>query len=184
MYFSAFDIDDVPHGWIRGKCQRGDMYETAYKWLSQYCDFFPPVWVSDDQNKLTGYSFNSKKALFGFNRLSGFPVKYDPWTTILGILINLDTNNFRLIDERLVEDLNSFDEDEVPGWSSSRTLDDYLRSFVFVNFDQFAVRSLDLRRSDVILCNDEAQRSILGKKGFPSSKIKVSSSYSRFFKVQ
>ena len=179
MYFFACDFDDVVFGWIRGNCQKGEMYETAYKWLAQYCEFFPPLWVSLDEEKLTGYSAKSSKVLFGFKFVNGFPVKYDAWMIFLGILINLDTNNFRYIDERLVEELDIMERDGETRWSHCHNLDNYLKSYVFVNDDQFVVPSLDLRQSQTIVCSDEAQRGNLIRKGFQGSKIKVASVYSR-----
>lgn len=179
MLFFSCDMDDIACGWVHGRCHRGDIYETAYKWLSQYCGFFPPLWISSDQDKLTGYAPRCGKVLFGFNKVRGFPVKYDMWMVLLGTLINLDTDNFRFIDERLVEGLNTLEEQGELTWSDCKTLDRFLKQRVFVDRDQFVVKSLDLRKSQLILCNDEAQRAIVSKKGFPSSRVKVLSTYSR-----
>jgi hypothetical protein len=179
MYYFSCDFDDIPFGLIRAKCRKGDMYETAYKWLAQYCDFFPPLWVSSDRDRLTGYNDKSGRVLFGFNSLNGFPVKYDQWMILLGILVNLDTNNFRYIDEYLVTALRELEDSGEIDLSPHQNLDGYLKSSVFVNEDQFAVQSLDLRQSHIIVCKDEVQRTNLSRRGFPLSIIKVSSVYTR-----
>ena len=179
MYFFASDIELIPYGWIRGFCRKGDYYETGFKWLSQYCKFFPPLFVSLDQNKLTGYSHQGDKILFGFKEINGFPIKYDEWMMIVGILINLDTNNFRYIDEKLVEGLKELQASGYINLSGCANLDEFLKKRVFVEKDQFVVNSLDLRKSSVIISLSEIQKSSLIRKGFPANSIKVVSSFSR-----
>jgi hypothetical protein len=164
MYFYASDLDQAPFGWVKGFCERGGYYETAYKWLAQYSNFFPPIFLSSDQSKLSGYSLSCDKILFGFKNITGFPVKYDEWIKIVGILINLDTNNFRLIDERLLEGLSELSKLGEIQFNHSANLDSYLNSKVFVNYDQIVVSSLDLRKSCVIVCFNEIQKSALVRK--------------------
>lgn len=184
MYFFACELDDVIYGFVRASCKQGDLLETAYKWLAQYCNFFPPLWLSSDQGKLTGYSVNCGKILFAFKNINGFPVSYRAWQMLLGTLVNLDTNDYRYIDQRLVEDLDDMKESGDINCSRHGTLDDFLKKNVFVNKDQFVVRSLDLRKSALIICNDEAQRLAISRKGFPSRNIKVTSLYSRLNRGQ
>jgi len=180
MHFYAGDLEEISYGWIRGHCKKGSYYETAYKWLAQYCKFFPPIFLSSDQNKLSGYTQTCDKILFGFKNLNGFPVKYDEWVRIVGILINLDTNNFRFIDERLVEGLKELAKIGEICLEPHTNLDSYLKGKVFVEYDQFVVESLDLRRSCVIVCFNEIQKSALVRKGFQSSQIKIVAAFSRF----
>ncbi len=180
MYFYACDLELAPYGWVRGTCRKGDYYETAFKWLSQYCNFFPPLFVSREQDKLTCYSIKSDKLLFGFKSINGFPIKYDEWMRLVGVLVNLDTNNFRLIDEKLVEGLKEFQSLGEISLSGYANLDDFLRRRVFVESEQFVVASLDLRKSSIIISHNEIQKNSLVKKGFSPSLIKVVSSFSRF----
>jgi len=180
MYFYACDLENSPCGWIRGICKKGNYYETAFKWLSQYCNFFPPLFVSTEQDKLTGYSIKSDKLLFGFKGINGFPIKYDEWMRLTGILVNLDTNNFRFIDEKLVEGLKELQAAGEIDLSPYANLDDFLKKRVFVESEQFVVSSLDLRKSSIIICHSEIQKSSLIKKGFTPNLIKVVSSFSRF----
>lgn len=185
MYFFACDLDKAPYGIVRGSCKRGDFFETAYKWLAQYCQFFPPLFVSTDQSRLSGYLPSSDKIVFGFKSISNiFPVDYNGWVMISGILLNLDTNNFRLIDERLVEGLKELQSDGEVDLSKYHNLDDFLKRNVFVNKEQFAVQSLDLRRAYSILCSNEIQKATLTRKGFQSGQIKIVSSFSRSSLVQ
>lgn len=180
MNFYAGEVEEISYGWVRGSCKKGGYYETAYKWLSQYSKFFPPIFLSSDQNKLSGYDNKSNKVLFGFRNLNGFPVKYDEWLRIVGILINLDTNNFRYIDEKLMEGLMELSKTGEIKIEPHVNLDSYLKSKVFVEFDQFVVGSLDLRKSSVIVCYNEIQKTALARKGFPVSQIKVVAGFSRF----
>lgn len=181
MYFYACDLEETSFGWIRGHCKKGSYYETAYKWLAQYCNFFPPVFLSSDQSKLSGYNNENEKILFGFKSFNGFPIKYDEWIRISGILINLDTNNYRFIDEKLSEGLLELAATGEIEFGPHTNLDQYLRSKVFVNYDQIVVESLDLRRSSVIVCFNEIQKTVLTRKGFSANQIKIVASFSRFF---
>lgn len=180
MHFYAGNLEEISYGWVRGNCKKGSYYETAYKWLAQYSKFFPPIFLSSDQNKLSGYTQTCDKILFGFKNLNGFHVKYDEWVRVVGILINLDTNNFRLIDERLMEGLMELSKTGEITLDAHATLDSYLKSKVFVEHDQFVVGSLDLRKSSVIVCFNEIQKSALVRKGFPASQIKTVAAFSRF----
>jgi len=184
MFFFACDLDNIPYGWIRGSCKHGDYFETAYKWLAQYCNFFPPLFLSSDHLKLSGYSIKADKILFSYKTINGgFPVSYDGWMRIVGILLNLDTNNFRLIDERLVEGLKDLQALGEVNLLKYRNLDDFVKSTVFTDSEQFVVQALDLRRASSIVCQSEIQKTALVRKGFQSGQIRIVSSFSRTFVI-
>ncbi len=179
LYYFAQEVDQAPYGFIRGACKRGDHFETPYKWLSQYCNFFPPLFVSSDQRKLSGYSLKSNKVLFGFKSIRGYPVDYDQWINVAGMLINLDTTDFSLMDKTVVDGLHELEQFGDIDLGIYKSYEDYLRRAVFIEKNQFAVPSLDLRKTSVILCNNEVQRSSLIRKGFPSQIVKLASFYSQ-----
>lgn len=181
LYFFACDIDCCSYGFIRASCRRGDLYETCYKWLAQYCKFFPPLFVSTDQHKLSGYSSGCDKVLFGFKNIRGFPISYEEWYKISGVLINIDTMDFAMMDRALEEGLQDL---ELLGDYSMRNaggFDEYLKNKVFIETDQYAVSGLDLRRASTIVCRSEIQKMTLMKRGFRSNDLRVASSYSRFY---
>ena len=181
MYFTACDIENVPYGVISGRCSKGDIFETPYKWLSQFCRFFPPIFISHDQEKLAGYSQVGDKILFGFKSLRGFSVSYECWMIVVGILLNLDTDDFTLMDKRLSDGLKNLESEGQLDLSRFNTMDSYLKSELFAKKDQFVIDKLDLRKSNAIICRNETQRVNLTRKGFMFSQIKIASTYSRLY---
>jgi hypothetical protein len=181
LHFFPYDIGDCSHNFINPHCKRGDWYETAYKWLSQYCNFFPPLFLSSNQAKLIGYSHDSEKVLFGFKNANGFPVCYDEWLKISGVLLNVDTNDFYLMRKLLISGLKDLENIGDYTLSKMGCLENYLRKKAFVRIDQIVVNGLDLRKACVIVCHSDIQKSYLIKKGFPAHIIKKTSSYCKFY---
>jgi len=178
MYYYAGDIEEVFCGRIRPRLEKDSLLETAYRWLGRHCGFFPPLWVSRNQNKLVGYNIESQKVLFGFKRMNGFGVIYDEWITLVGILANLKTSSFYYVDQVLFEELQILEKDGMVDFEGTKNLREYLQKKVFKKSDQIIVQSLDLRRSDIIICKSKIQKAALIKKGFPASKIKIKKVYS------
>jgi hypothetical protein len=179
-YFFAQDAEESPYGVARAACKRGDYYETAYKWLSQYCDFFPPLFISTDQSRLSGYNQSTGKVLFGFSNVRGYPVKYDEWMRIVEVLINIDTTDFSIMDRAIIDGLKDMEKVGDIDLSTYPSFEAYLKKAVFVESEQYVVNSLDLRKASVIVCQSEIHKSSLIRKGFPASLIRIASMYSRF----
>ena len=107
MFFYACDISEVRHCRIKAQISSSDIGFSAAKWLSHHCGFFPQIWLSRRQDKLSGYNPYAKpKVLFGFNKMYGFPVKYDEWQQILGILLNTRWGGKQFLDRRIDTDLS------------------------------------------------------------------------------
>ena len=44
--------------------------EKTYRWLGQYCGFFPQIWLSRSTSKITGVRNSPQNILFGFQDTS------------------------------------------------------------------------------------------------------------------
>ena len=180
MFFFASEIKNVSYGWVRGKCLKGDLLETSEKWLAQYCGFFPPLWLSSDYNSLFGYSHDSNKVLFGFKKLTKiFPVSYQMWMYVMGILANYDINNQKEMEIEIDRGLWDLKIQGVKELNDYCHLETFLRNKIFIKKDQIITDAIDLRRNSIIICKDESQRYALSKKGFSLGLSKVIPSFLR-----
>ena len=174
MYYYASDIEDISYSRVRGKMREGDIYETAYKWLACYIGYYPPLWLSQDYHKLTGYGKGSKKILFGFKNVQGQPVSYDEWMIILGVLINLHTEDFVFASGEVEKELVLLSRRGIVDLSGLRGVPEFMKKYVLVSTaNQIATRSLDLRESTTIICCDQVQKMTLVRRGFSPSSISV-----------
>ncbi len=179
LYFLSYDINDCFFSYIRGRCVLGDFYDTSYKWLSRYCNFFPPIFLSTDKEKLFGCK-SDNKVIVGFKKIDGFPVCFDEWEKISGILANLDTSDFGLMQEYLFGMLKDMESNESSNLFTFDSFKSYLKKKVFIEKDQYAVKGVDFRKSCVIICRNEIDKNFMVKRGFPSHIIKTSFNYGNF----
>ena len=174
MHYYASDIEDISFSRVRGKMREGDIYETAYKWLARYIGYYPPLWLSRDYHKLTGYGKGSKKILFGFNDTEGTGVSYDEWMIILGVLINIRTDDFVYASGEVEKELVVLSRQGSVDLTGLRGVHEFMKKYVLLpTSDQIVVRQLDLRESKTIICCDQVQKTTLVRRGFTPSAISV-----------
>lgn len=156
-------------------------FANAYRWLAQYCGFFPQVWLSRSRSAITGYSqaLQRDQVLFGFETIKGFPVDYDSWCLLLNPLINaasVDQSN-RVVEEAIRELVNDPQAHEHPVAIASRKLGgdttSILQSVLFVENDQVVVPRLNLKSAKQIVCRNEFQKKTLRRMGFIEDRIIV-----------
>lgn len=161
-------------------------YGKAYKWLSQYCGYFPQIWLSRSScSYITGFrssGFGKQKksdlVLFGFDLIKGFPVKYDPWCRLLTTLMNskdlADANDcVKGYLESLEEDPPEYDDPFMDTWIKFHDVDKVLNSQLFILQDQVVVPALNLKSAKEIIVENERKKKILRKMGFIEDRIKI-----------
>ena len=166
MFYHSRKLKYVVYGKIKGFEEKGDDFLPAYKWLEQYCGYFPQVWLSRSSSSITGMKNDSNKILFGFDYIKGFPVDYGQWSFILPFLLGQKgskkilekkvKNAYFEIAKELKADYKEFDG----GYENWR--DNYL----FAETNQIVVPILNLKAAKKIICRNEMQKKELKKIGF------------------
>ena len=173
---------------------------NAYKWLGEYCGYNPQIWLSRSTSSITGFRRNRilKKrknviakrsemkepiAMFGFDVIKGFPVNYEPWETIINVLINTQDGfheqNKKIIQwmDELVQDykeMNEKPDGAIKAWiENDSSLDKFLKNYLFIEVDQVVVPSLNLKAAKKIICRNEKEKKALRKMGFIEDRIKI-----------
>jgi len=203
MYYHCRDLRHVEYGKVYPPPpdKVDDFFILAYKWLGNYCGYFPQVWLARSHLHLTGYKSNCilKKrqfvqqkrsytknkmdsVLFGFDIIKGFPVSFRYWELILMFLSGegtLEQKNERLIQEvnEIVRDCkkdNSLIDEEMIAWDKCNgDLETFLKKYVFVEVDQVVVPSLNLKAAKQIICRNEKQKKKLRRMGFIEDRIVI-----------
>lgn len=179
MFYHARGLKYVEYGKVSGFVEEDDLLNSAYKWLSSYCKFFPQVWLSRSSSSITGIRYGKDKILFGFDYIKGFSIDYSEWENLLFVLLNekckfsdlekLVRENFRRIN---IED----DKENLKGKDRIFPSDNYeywRDNYLFVEHDQVVVPSLNLKSAKEVICSNEKQKKKLRKMGFIEDRIKV-----------
>jgi hypothetical protein len=157
----------------------------AYRWLGQYCKFFPQVWLSRSHSSITGFrslGLNERTradgVLFGFESIRGFPLDYDFWCELM-----IDFINAKSLDEanKAVEahlDWRASDPDlcEEPvslTWRETRDVRAVLCKHLFVKHDQVVVPNLNLKAAKLVICRNEYQKKVLRRMGFIEDRLVI-----------
>lgn len=160
-------------------------FARAYRWLGQYCGFFPQVWLSRSRSGITGFrsprlkkQVPSDGVLFGFESIQGFPVAYDFWCELLGTLMNsedLDRANKAVQDylDSLASDPDLGAEPVSLTWRKDRDIRDVFSKHLFVKHDQVVVPNLNLKAAKVIICRNETQKRALRRMGFIDDRLVI-----------
>jgi hypothetical protein len=160
-------------------------FALAYRWLGQYCRFYPQVWLSRSQSRITGFRrvgfrkrWSVDGVLFSFESIQGFPANYDFWCELLGTLMNsksLDHANERiqehLADRSMDHDSELYEEPISITWRKTGNVRSVLSEHLFVKHDQVVVPQLNLKAAKVIICKDERQKKALRQMGFIEDRL-------------
>jgi len=202
MYYHCRSLKYVTYGKVYPPPEDTlEWMSPAYKWLGNYCGYFPQVWLSRSHSTITGirtrvyskkqkFVIRKKKydkerrdfVLFGFDVIRGFPLSYEHWCFIMGDL--MANNDLKKQNGAIVKSLNEilFDskdddyplEEELADWvKSGCNLDVYLRDYVFKEKDQVVVPNLNLKSAKKIICRNEKQKKTLRKMGFIEDRIQI-----------
>lgn len=166
----------VKYGKVSGFVEEDDLLIPAYKWLSNYCKFFPQIWLSRSSSSITGIRFGKDRVLFGFDYIKGFSINYSEWENVLFVLLNgkyesgdlesLVRENFRRIN--IEDDMENLEEkDRI---FPSRSYKDWRDNYLFVENDQVVVPKLNLKSAKEIICTNEKQNR---KLGFIEDRIRI-----------
>ncbi|MBL4847448.1 MAG: hypothetical protein JKY65_18170 [Planctomycetes bacterium] len=162
----------------------------AYRWLGHYCGYFPQVWLARSHSRMTGFRSRPRKrrdqtALFGFERIQGFPIDYMNWHLIL---------NASLKDGQSLEEMNALIEKSVRWrsecggkadaldlpvdplkrtWRETGDLQAVFRKHLFVEHDQVVVPNLNLKAAKEIVVRCERDKKKLRRLGFIEDRIKI-----------
>jgi hypothetical protein len=160
-------------------------FARAYRWLGQYCGFFPQVWLSRSRRRITGFrspSVNRRArvdgVLFGFDSIRGFPLTYDFWCELLGTLMNsesLDRAN-KAVEQHLdgrASDPELWGEPISLAWRETRDVRHVLSKHLFVKHDQVVVPNLNLKAAKLIICRNEDQKRSLRRMGFIEDRLVI-----------
>ncbi len=193
MYYHARQIQYVTYGKVGPPPLEtlDPNFALAYRWLGQYCEFHPQVWLSRSTSGITGFRFPnllkrtpksppSDKVLFGFETIQGFPVNYDFWCELLCTLMNsksLDHANTRIqedIAERSVDPDPEMYEDPISvTWRKTHDVRAVLSEHLFVKHNQMVVPQLNLKAAKVIICRNEHQKKTLRRMGFIEDRLVI-----------
>jgi len=186
MYYHCRDLKHVSYGKVYPPPEDVvDFMLPMYKWLGHHCGYCPQVWLSRSASAITGFKNTYKKftpILFVFDDIKGFHLRYDTWELIMNALLNEET--FEGQNDSVVKLLNGLVADyveagdgldeELEFWVRSRyNLDDFLRDYLFVEYDQLVVPSLNLKSAKQVICRNERQKKKLRKMGFIEDRIKI-----------
>jgi hypothetical protein len=153
-------------------------FARAYKWLGQYCGFFPQVWLSRSKSWITGRGSRADGLLFGFESIQGFPVAFDFWCKLLPHLMNSDSVDlantaFQKSLEWQASDPRYCMEPVSVTWRETRNIRDVLSKHLFVKHDQVVVPNLNLKAAKVIICRNENQKRALRRMGFIEDRVVI-----------
>jgi hypothetical protein len=160
-------------------------FAPAYRWLGQYCGFYPQVWLSRSRSWITGFRAPDRNkrtradgVLFGFEVIQGFPLAYDFWCELLITLAN--SESLAQANEAVREHLDWRESDselrEEPvslAWRETRDVREVLSKHLFVKHDQVVVPHLNLKAAKIIICRREHQKKALRRMGFIEDRLVV-----------
>lgn len=167
-------------------------FALAYRWLGQYCGFFPQVWLSRSSSSITGYfssgprkKFRQDGLLFGFESIRGFPLAFDLWCELLNVLINLKSieQANKAVQAHFEERAHDPDLREEPislAWRKTGDLQHVLSKHLFVKHDQVVVPNLNLKAAKLVICRNEYQKKALRQMGFIEDRLIIRGSKSRW----
>lgn len=173
----------VEYGKIYGNPDPDGCFSECYRWLSNYCGYFPQVWLSRSHSRITGIRSCRDQVLFGFDVIRGFPLNYDWWCYMLSPIMKavyggLDPiRDIGAINEILFGEVKrvyrSWPDEFSGDPHDSETVDDWLEKHVFVKHDQVVVPSLNLKAAKEVFCGSEKEKKKLRKLGFIEDRIKI-----------
>ncbi len=186
MYYHRRDLPHIAYGKVGPPPEEAidQEFARAYRWLGQYCGFYPQVWLSRSRSSITGFTrfygvpARDTGVLFGFDQVQGFPVDYDLWCELLNTLMrsaSVDHAN-ELVREHLdwrVSDPELAEEPVSRTWRQTRDLDCALREHLFQHNDQVVVPRLNLKSAKRIVCRNEHQKKALRRLGFIEDRIVI-----------
>ena len=134
MYYHCLSLRYVEYGTILPHDDETGWNRPAYRWLGNYCGYFPQIWLSRADIGMTGYRsalrprFNrgrqrrvlKDQVLFGFDQVHGFPVESEFWWSFaLNAGLNHRFGNPADVEESLVFHLDGAvefaDEEQATG---------------------------------------------------------------------
>jgi hypothetical protein len=175
----------VKYGKVYGNHDPDVDFDRAYKWLSNYCGYFPQVWLSRSHSVMTGIRSGGNDVLFSFDIIKGFPVKYHPWNYLLSCLFNTSTPGIDPVKDKeryneiLWKEIHKFfgyiRDDEEGQYDPRRhdSLEVWMEKELFIKHDQVVVPSLNLKAAKEVFCKSDKDKSKLRKMGFIKDRIKV-----------
>lgn len=130
MYYHCRPIKYVVYGKVQPPpIELLDEFRFLYKWVGNYCGYYPQVWLSRSRQNITGIKNNRQikkskyvkrkrqeskisndSVLFGFDIIKGFPISFEHWEMIMGPLFNCD-KTFQDQNKSIVEFMNSILKD-------------------------------------------------------------------------
>jgi len=156
----------------------------VYRWVGNYCGYFPQIWLSRSSSLITGYRNKGNKdcVLFGFDIIKGFPLSYRHWEMVMSAIINEDdfkdqNKSIERMFNGIVQDYKDDKEEpegEFSDWvSAGCNLETFLKDYLFKEVDQVVVPSLNLKSAKEIICHNEKQKKKLLKMGFIEDRIHI-----------
>ena len=181
MFYHSRELKHVIYGKVDAFVERDDWLIPTYKWLSQYCGFFPQIWLSRSSNRFTGNRFRSQGILFGFDYIKGFSVDYNQWERVLMGLIDHSKGKDITGLEKQMRDyfMKSNMEDDKEGLEGKDRLfpvadyEEWRDNYLFVENDQVVTTRLNLKSTKKIICRNEREKKVLRKMGFINNRIRI-----------
>lgn len=171
MYYHATSMKYIKYGKIVGNPNPDHEFGYTYRWLSNYCGYFPQLWLSRSKSVITGYKNEKDSVLFCFDVIKGFPVEYDLWCQLLGLLWKCQLKEYDPVKD--VKKVNVLLNFALHPSGLSIEFEDWLKDNLFVKKDQVVVPSLNLKAAKEICCRNEKQKKKLRKMGFIEDRIKI-----------
>jgi hypothetical protein len=184
MYYHSRDLKYVKYDKVGAYVTDDNWLIPSYKWLGNYCGFFPQIWLSRSSSYITGKRFDKNQILLGFEYIKGFPLDYDQWHNVLdGVSCGNcleETDDFEVLEKRMIDYFkksNEWDDKEKLEGNDRgfpvRNYEDWRDNYLFVENDQVVVPRLNLKVAKEIICRNEKQKKSLRKMGFIEDRIKI-----------
>jgi hypothetical protein len=171
MYYHARPLKYVECGKIYPNPTPDDDLVFCYRWIGNYCGFYPQVWLSRSTSWMTGYQNEKDKVLFCFDVLKGFPISYTVWERLMGALWPAELEGFDPVDD--IKKVNALLNFQLHPSGLPEEFDDWLKENAFFKDDQVVVPSLNLKSAKEIHCRNEKQKKKLRKMGFIEDRIRI-----------
>ncbi len=185
MFYHARELKHVVYGKVKAFVEPDDFLIPAYKWLSNYCKFYPQIWLSRSTSSITGIKRLKNKILFGFDYIKGFSLDYSQWETALFELADKDEKKDLedILKNYFINQNKEDDQENLKGKDRifpTKNYEKWKKSYLFIENDQIVVPTLNLKSAKKIICRDEKQKKALRKLGFIEDRIQIQNLPTRF----
>jgi hypothetical protein len=204
MYYHCRPLKYVKYGTVEPppSYKKENWLVPCYKWLGEYCGFYPQVWLARGQQAITGMKMNTKRSkegpniVFGFEHIKGFGIDYALWHNIMNILTGPDSQDIvfdaeakesvkdtlakRLkweathgVTEEYWTETDLANYPAISWWKENDDIDEWMEKFLFAENDQVVVPRLNLKSAKKVFCENEKIKKKLRKMGFIEDRIQI-----------